>query len=176
MSAYEHVAVFVSIVFGLGLTHLLTGAIQRFYEKRGEYLQAAYTVNALVVTTIAWWTLFQARDDVWTFDLYFVTVLWALCQFGLCVAIYPPGEAGKQPFEAHRRLVLLLMIVLVLLDVVQTVMAGALSWPYALLMGHTIALAIAALLIRNKTFQVIVATYFPAILLLWAFVVRRVLA
>jgi len=31
------------------------------------------------------------------------------------------------------------------------------------------------LFVKNRTFQIIVATYFPAILLVWAFVVRRVL-
>lgn len=99
----------------------------------------------------------------------FLLVLWCLCQFGMCVTIYPPGEAGEQSFETHRRGCLLLLIAGMALDLLQSGLHGTLlsPWYFPAFLVHLGLVVLAALLVRNALFQKVAVTYMLTAFLLW---------
>lgn len=42
MSTFEFISVFISIIFGLGLAHLLTNAMTHVFQRKISYERAAY--------------------------------------------------------------------------------------------------------------------------------------
>jgi hypothetical protein len=172
MSQFEYISVFASIILGLGLAHLLSGAIQQIYLRRLSYQQLCYSVLALFLIVLNWWGLFAWKDGPsWSLLQFFVVIAWSLSMFGCCVALYPPGESAEGAFETHKRTFLWLLLAVVALDVAQTAMHGALFSPpsYPWFMGHYAALTLAAIFVRSGVFQAIVATYLTLVLIPWGF-------
>jgi len=173
MTQFEFISVFASIILGLGLAHLLTGAIQQLYRGQIDYVQTCYALVALLLIVLNWWGLFAWKDEgAWSLTQFFVLVLWSLAMFAVCVAVYPFGETGQQEFETHRRVVLIAVAGVGVLDIVQTALHGALFTPvyYLPFVLHFVALALAAAVIRNALAQKIIATYFPLTTFFWGFV------
>ena len=173
MTQFEFISVFASIIMGLGLAHLLTGAIQQVYRRQIDYVQSCYAVLALLIIVLNWWGLFAWKDaPAWSLIQFLVLTLWSLAMFVICVAVYPPGDLGKEGFETHRRVVLFAVTVAFVLDIVQTAVHGALFQPatYLLVVSHFVVLAVAAATIRNTLAQKIIATYFPLAVFVWGFV------
>ena len=158
---------------GLGLAHLLTGAIQQVYRRQIDYQQCCYAITALLLIVLNWWGLFAWKDQgAWSLIQFLVLVFWSLAMFVVCVAVYPPGDLGKEGFENHRRVVLLAVAGVALLDIAQTALHGALFAPpsYLPVVGHFAALPLVAVFIRNRLFQRAVATYLPLAIFFWGFV------
>lgn len=172
MSQFEYISVFASMILGLGLAHLLAGAIQQIYRGKLGYQQLCYSVLALFIIVLNWWGLFAWKDGAsWSLPQFFVLVAWALSMFGMCVAIYPPAEAADAAFSKHKPTVLWLLIGVIVLDIAQTALHGALFTPstYLPFMLHYAALTLAAIFIRNGIFQNVVAAYLPLVLIPWGF-------
>jgi hypothetical protein len=177
MNQFEFISVFISIIFGLALAHVLTGAIQRLYHGGIGYIHLAYTVMTLTLLILNWWVLFLWKDHaVWTFETFLVLILWAMAFFSLSVATYPPG---LEDFEKHRKTWLCILIAAVLMDIVQTAARGQLfkPWYYLILEVHYLLVAgLAIIMLKRARVQLVIATYMPASLLLWSLVVRHILA
>ena len=173
MTQFEFISVFASIIMGLGLAHLLTGAIQQVYRRQIDYVQSCYALLALLLIVLNWWGLFAWKDaGAWSLIQFLVLALWSLAMFVVCVAVYPPGELGKEGFEMHRRVVLFAVAATAALDIVQTALHGALLQPasYLPVVSHFVVLALVAAAIRNTLAQKLIATYFPAAIFFWGFV------
>jgi hypothetical protein len=177
MNEFEFISVFISIIFGLALAHVLTGAIQRLYHGGIGYIHLGYTVMTLTVLILNWWVLYLWKDHaVWTFETFLVLILWAMAFFSLSVATYPPG---LEDFENHRKTWLWIFIAAVLMDILQTAVRGQLfnPWYYLILEVHYLLLGGLAIIMQKKrAVQLVIATYMPASLLLWSLVVRHLLA
>ena len=179
MTQFEFISVFISIIFGLGLAHVLTGAIQQLYRGGIGHMHLAYSIMTLVVLILNWWILFLWRDhQVWTFETFFVLILWAMAFFSLAVAAYPPGPQGADDFEVHRPTWLWIFIAAVLLDILQTAIRGQLfePWYYLVLQSHYLVLSALAIIIKTRWLQLAIAIYMPGSLLLWSFVARHLVA
>ena len=176
MTQFEFISVFISIIFGLALAHLLTGLIQQIYRGRISYQRVAYTLLTLTAIILQWWVLFLWKGTpVWTFETFFVLVLWALAFFSLAVSLYPPGSKPEDRFAGHRRAYLRIWIGALALDLLQTGLRGDLMQPpyYIPFIAHYMLLAALAIQIDSTAFQRIIATYMPLSLLVWAFIVRH---
>ena len=173
MASFDFVSVFTSIIFGLGLAQLLTGALTQVFRERLGFVQAAYTILALLLIVLSWWGLVAWKDDeTWTLAQFLVLVVWALALFGLCVSLFPPAAAGDSSFESRRKAFLLILATACLLDVLQSAMHGAIftPWYYLPYIAHYAALAVIAVYVRNRVFQSVVAVYFPMSMFFWGFV------
>lgn len=179
MTLFEFTLVFISIIFGVGVTHLLTGAVQQLFRGGFSFLQLAYAVLTLIVLVLNWWTLFLWRDHApWTFEVFFVLVIWALAFFSLAVAVFPPGQEGEASFDTHRRTYLWIFISAMLLDVVQTAIRGQLftPWYYLPYIVHFAGVCLLAIFLRSERLQRVIAIYMPVSVLIWSFTVRHLLA
>jgi len=177
VTQFEFASVFASLLYGLGIAHLFTNAIQQFYRKHLEFLQIAYAILTFLVMLVSWWGLFIFRDvETWTFEQFFVLVTQALAFFGMCVALFPPIDDSENTFETHRRPFLLLLSLSAVLDAVQAAQFGKLfsPWFYLIFIMQLPALAVLAMLIRNHKVQIAVAVYLSLAVFFWAFLGRHI--
>ena len=177
MTTFEFISVFIAIIFGLSLAHLLTGAMHNLFHGKLGFERGAYLLFLTVVIIAQWWTFFRWRSvEAWSFDAFSVLVAWALNIFAMPVALYPPGGEVHDALP-HRRTLLTLLIAMCVLDVAQTALLGDLfePWYYLLFLGHYAAFAALALLIQNNRFHKAVAAYFALSIVAWVFIVRRFL-
>ena len=135
MQAFEYLSVLISIVLGLGITHLLMG-FGRWVEARSEFHafgpSLAWAGFLLVVHIETWWTMFgytQHRD--WTFLEFVIVLLQPMVLFLLALMVFPSSDARRQDLKEnffHQRLWFfgLLVTLLVVSIVKDLVLDGAL--------------------------------------------------
>ncbi|MGK2963255.1 MAG: hypothetical protein ACSLFK_14115 [Gemmatimonadaceae bacterium] len=186
MNEFEFVAVLISIVIGLGITHLLQGVAQAVHERhqtRFDSVHAAWTVSVFLVMVLNWWVLFTWRTHkVWTFDVFLLLILWAVALYLLVVFLYPPGKEAAQSwaavYEGNRQWFLSAYAAMTFLDICITGVRGDLLNPpaYLPLAGHYFVLVVIGVFVSRRSYQKFLAWYILCTGLLWSLVVRRFLA
>ncbi|RMH21526.1 MAG: hypothetical protein D6701_02325 [Gemmatimonadetes bacterium] len=185
MSQFEYLSVFVSIVLGLGVAHLLSGVARLIHNRnrwRLDPLHGLWTLVTFYVLVLNWWVFFQASAiPEWTFGAFIVVVSWAVLFYLLAVVLYPPDMGDREDygavFEGNRRWFLGLWVASSVADILLTDLRGDLFDPpeYLPFVGHFIVLGLLALVIRSRRFQIFVAGWVLFIGLAWALGVRRLL-
>ena len=179
MSEFEYLAVFVSIIFGISVTHVLAGVIRSFY--RGQRDETHFVLSAFffLVLILDWWTGFYWQDQaVWSFDLFLIIILWSVAHYVGAITLYPPLSAGvEHPFEYRRNWFLWAFIGVASMDIVQTWARGDLFTPWAYLpfVSHYIVVSLLAIVVNRPGFHRGMAWYLLASTTVWSFVVRRFL-
>jgi len=185
MSAFEHLAVFLSLIFGLATTHLLAGIARSLHRRNIERLddvQLVWALVVLMVTMVDWWNFFawSTRPD-WSIGPYTVLVLWSISHYLMAVTLYEPDadprDGHNRMWEENRSWFLTTFAILLILDILQTAVRGALLkpvWylPYHL---HYFALVLVALLVERRSVQRWIGWYVLVSALVWIAVVRRLL-
>ena len=125
---------------------------------------------------------FESRDlETWSFDYFFVVVVWSVLFFLMAVVLFPPDMGDDEDyavvFERNRLWFLGLFIASSLSDIVLTAMRGDLFDPpfYLPFAGHFILLGVIAMMTRSRGYQTFLAGYVLAVGLTWSLVVRRFL-
>src|SRR5213596_1147176 len=153
MSSFEFIAALMSIIIGLGVTNLLSGAGRAFYRRKENPLDEVH-----LVLTIA------------TLVLYLLTVF-----------LYPPdlseAEEHQGRFERNRAGYYSAFIAMCLLDLAQTAVHGELFQPvwYVPFVGQYALLAGGGLILNRRGYDRFFAWYQLVTMLVWALVVRRYL-
>lgn len=93
MGVFEYIGVLVSVIMGLGITHLATGAtklIQHRDEVRFYLPHALWTVNVLIYILLIWWGMFwwSGHEDWVAYEYLFIS-LYAIVLFFLAAMLYP---------------------------------------------------------------------------------------
>lgn len=138
MDAFSYVMVLVSIIIGLGITHVLSAIGKAIHRARGYgspiRLEAVYLlwVGFLFIWLISfwWWEFkFSQIEIEWTFGLYLFIVGYAVSLFLAAVILLPSEmDVVSDTFEYFlnsRRWFLSFVILLIVLDVVDTFLKGA---------------------------------------------------
>jgi hypothetical protein len=93
MSLFEYLGVLISVVMGLGITHLLTGiskVIQHRDTVRVYWVHVLWTVNILLYIIVIWWGLFWwSKLPEWSFFEFLFVTLYAIALFLLAALLYP---------------------------------------------------------------------------------------
>lgn len=180
MSEFEFLAVFVSIIFGISVTHILSGVMRSFYRGEFEETHLVFTVFLFLVLVLNWWTSFAwSAWEVWSFEIFIVIILWSVAHYVAAITLYPPLSygVGKQ-FEYRRRWFLWAFIAVCLTDILQAAASGRalVPWYYLPFVLHYVVLSVIAIILRQRFAYRFVAWYLLVSVTLWAFVVRRFLA
>ncbi len=186
MSQFEFLAVFVSIVIGLGVTHILH-SVGRIIHNRDrvevDAVHAIWTLTTLLTLILNWWVFFYWSDfTAWSLDVYLVLIAWATTLYLIAVILYPPDIGGDASyaglFERNRVWFLGTMIAFVVLDIAQTTLRGDIHDPPEYL-AFEVHLAVAAALgiqFGNRRFQLALGSYVFVAIVAWALGVRRFLS
>lgn len=143
MGTFEYVMALVSIVVGLGITHILAAFGTAVHRLRGHgppiELHAVYLLWMLFVFSWLisfWWFEYrlQGLDFEWTFARYLFTILYAIALFLLAVLLVPDRMDGLtnsyEYFMAGRSwFFALLFATSAGIDVVDTFLKGN-SWAF----------------------------------------------
>jgi hypothetical protein len=179
MSEFEYLAVFVSIIFGISLTHILAGAIRSLYRGVFDEIQLVFTGYVFVLMLINWWTAYSWQDqEVWTFDEFLVIIIWSVTHYLMAITLYPPQTVGIQgQFEYRQTWFLWASIGNAASDMLQTFVRGeAFSpWYYLPFASHYVVLALLAIFVKRQGLTRWIAWYFVGSMTLWSLVVRRFL-
>ena len=104
MSAFDYLAVLISIVLGLGIANILSGfaAIVRARDRVTNFLPTYIQMgNIFLIHIQMWWSMFGLRDVVhWTFPGFLFTILQPVLLFLMSAFLVPdiPDE-GKVDLE-----------------------------------------------------------------------------
>jgi hypothetical protein len=179
MNEFEYLAVFVSIIFGISVTHILSGAIRSIY--RGQINETHYVLTAFFffILILNWWTGFAWRNqDAWSFDLFLVIVIWAVSHYLAAITLYPPQSTGtEQPFEYRRTWFLWAFVGVILTDILATATLGNLlaPWFYLPFVLHYGVVALLAIVVNKPALHRWTSWYFLVSIMSWSFIVRRFL-
>ena len=180
MSEFEFLAVLLSIVFGLALTQVLSGAIRLLYDDPIDDEQLAWALCVVAALVVNWWGFFRWSDtDAWTFSTYAFLMLWATTHYALAASLFPHTlGADVEPQRAHR-IFLSAFVVAMLFDVVEGVVRqDVFRTPlYLPAMAHWTLLLLYRLLARpRRAVSRVIAWYMFLSILVWSLVARRLLA
>lgn len=185
MTKFEFLAVFISIVVGLGVTHILYGLARIIYTHDRQHvsmLHLVWTLNVLLILVLNWWVFFLWVDfDAWSFDVYLLLIGWGVSLYMFAVVLYPPdirsGDSYDAIFEKNRQWLFGTFVTFITFDIVQTAVRGQLFQPayYLPYVLHYMVLAVIGIFVPNRRYQAFFAWYTLISLTLWSVVVRRFL-
>jgi hypothetical protein len=185
VSEFEFLSVFISIVIGLAVTHLLQGLGQAVHERDRipvDPLLTVWTLSVLIILVLNWWVFFAWETfDGWSFDVFLLLILWAISLYMLAVVLYPArfrdGDSYRELFERNRRWFFGTFIVFILLDVGQTAARGKLFHPpiYLPYVLHYALFSAVGIAVADTRYQRFFAWYTLVSVLMWSLGVRRLL-
>lgn len=177
MSEFEYLAVFVSIIFGISVTHILSGVVRSLYRNERDETHFVLTAFFFLVLILNWWTGIAWKDQViWSLDRFMVIIVWSVTHYVAAITLYPPLSAGvEHPFEYRRTWFLWAFVAIASTDILQTTVRGDLFNPpvYLPFVLHYIVVAIATIVVNRPGFYRWMAWYMLLSTATWSFVVRR---
>lgn len=178
MSSFEFLSVLISVVVGLAITHLLSGA-GNLLHRRGERLSAVHgvwTVFIFAYLVIYWWTVvfgWQERET-WNILLFLFVLIYGVLLYLLCVVLYPSTPPPGWDLQAHflnlRRWFFGLWIVTLAAELADTWLKGHfddLAVAYVPLVASWFALSLWGLRTRNPRHHLAIALFHLVSLVTW---------
>jgi hypothetical protein len=141
VNRFEYVMVLISIIIGLGITHVLLGMVgilDRRLENTGRiqlsFPHGIWTAFSFVWLVQFWWWEFRFSelDPEWSMTLYLFLVGYAITLFLMAVILIPRSWAGVDDLNDYfmRRRIPFFSVVLLTtgLDVIDALLKG--GWSY----------------------------------------------
>ena len=179
MSEFEYLAVFVSMIFGISVTHVLAGIIRSVYRGESNQTHLVFTAFFFFVAILNWWTAYSWHDvDVWSFDSFLIIIIWSISHYVAAITLYPPQSTGsEEPFEYQQNWFLWAFVGILITEVLQTAARGDVftPWYYLPFVAHYLAITLIAIIVNKAKLDRWVAWYLLCSITTWAFVVRRFL-
>jgi hypothetical protein len=168
MGVFEYIGVLISVIMGLGITHLATGAtklIQNRDQVKPYLPHALWTINILVFILLIWWGMYwwSSHDNWYAYEYLFITV-YSVVLFFLAAMLYPWDMAKDIDVQAYffRNRVWFFgaMFVAWCIDIPETLIKAAadlrpLPQEYFLFIGLHLGIATAGLVTRNQTIHLL---------------------
>jgi len=138
MGAFDYLSVLISIVLGLGLTHLLAGAAKlmrrrtavRFYGPALIWMGLLFLLHVQI-----WWAIFELRDvAVWTFFSFLLVLAIPTLVYLLTFLLVPAFDQGrrvdqKADYFENRRWFFGIFALVPLVSLAQELaISGAIQW------------------------------------------------
>ncbi len=105
MTPYEYLTVFISVVLGLAVVHLLSGVallLDPRIRARPDWIHALWTANVLITTVLVWWFNFPLTGIlVWTLPFFLNLVAYSVVLYLMSGLLYPVRGSEVIDFKAH---------------------------------------------------------------------------
>lgn len=179
MTKFEFIAVLLSIIFGLGLTNLLSGMLQAFFRRELTDTRLAWSIVVGTILLVDWWMLFRWSDHSdWRFHEFLYLVAWSTVHYLMAASLYPYKLLTEHSEELQRKFILASVLSMTVLDVGEKVVLGTLfePWYYLIMILYMVVLAALPLVIPKPSVMRACGWILAAGLLVWSVIVRSVLA
>jgi hypothetical protein len=98
MDSFSYLSVFISLILGLGVTHLLTGAAALIRSRRELKLwwpTPLWMATTFLIQVQSWWAMFTLRTvEHWSFAAFLTVLLQPVAIFMMAALIVPRTESG----------------------------------------------------------------------------------
>lgn len=105
MSVFEYLGVLLSVIMGLGVTHLLAGLSKAIHHRKTVtfyWVHTLWTVNVLIYIVIIWWGMFWwSGEQEWSFFQFLLLILYAVVLFLAASLLFPWDLPEDFDFERH---------------------------------------------------------------------------
>jgi len=102
---FDYLAILISVILGLALTHLLTGVsrlIQLSHRVRLYWVQLVWTLDVILHVLAIWWGMFWWKHlQVWTFPEFFFLTSYSIALFLVASMLFPHECGEGHDCEAH---------------------------------------------------------------------------
>lgn len=168
MEIFAYLSVLVSIIIGLGISHLLKAIVRVIHDRATQRVfvpSLLWAASLFLLFTLVWWSSFSLTNHRdWTFADFFLTLSVPAVLYVVSGLILPQTESGDEhamrgAFFTNRVWIMSLSALAVALSFVQTLFLDghiALSVD-SVLKALLIALFLAAVFVKAQRFQYIVS-------------------
>lgn len=98
MDSFSYLSVFISLILGLGVTHLLTGAATLIRSRTDVKLwwpTSLWMATTFLIQVQTWWALFALRTiEHWSFAAFLIVLLQPVAIFMMTALIVPSAVSG----------------------------------------------------------------------------------
>jgi hypothetical protein len=128
MSVFEYLGVLVSVIVGLGITHVLAGFSKMIHRRdtlKVYWVHVFWSINLLIQIVAVWWGMFWWSSlTQWSFFQFLFIVSYAILLFLGAGMLYPWTVPDDFDFEHHyfhnRRWFFGILFVVWLVDIPET--------------------------------------------------------
>lgn len=125
---FEYIGVLISVILGLGMTHLAVGMSKLIQERetvRHYWVHILWTLNVLIHILAIWWGMYWWNDlPEWTVFQYLFITVYSVVLFLLAAMLYPwdmsKNEDFRDYFFRNRVWFFSIMLVAWLIDIPET--------------------------------------------------------
>ena len=178
MTLFEYLGVLISVVMGLGVTHLLTGLSKIIRERdtiHVYWVHLLWTFNILLYLMAVWWGMFWWSDLAqWSFLHFLFISLYATTLFLLGSMLFPrfisPDHDFREYFLENRSWFFGIQLAAWLIDIPETVLkaaAGLRPLPdhYEWFIGIMIAISLAGLVFKSPKVHAVLPVVWAVVML-----------
>lgn len=166
MDQFIHIRAIISIILGLGLTHLIRGSvgfIQHPERKKMYIVHLLWVFYIFLLLIHFWWWEFNLKMVLqWHFEDYFFIICYILTFYVLCALLYPEDlrdyEGYRDYFYSRKTWFFGVLSVCFLADLVDTALKGAdyfmfVNKEYYIRIISHVLLCLLAITTSNRTFH-----------------------
>ena len=105
MGVFEYLGVILSVIMGLGLTHILAGVSKTIHHRKTVkpyWVHTLWALNMLIYIVVIWWGMFWWSDLAqWSFFHFLFVIVYAIILFLLASLLFPWDLTSDFDFERH---------------------------------------------------------------------------
>ena len=174
---FDYLAVLISVVLGLAITHVLTGVSRAINDRHNhplDWVQLFWAVNVLAYVLAVWWGMYWWKHlSVWTVQEFAFLTSYAIVLFLMAAALFPAeigrSESEQATFERNRSWFFGLLLAAHVIDIPETAAKQsdglrAIPPAYWLVAPAFIAIALTGLLTTRRRVRALLAPTWLAVL------------
>lgn len=174
MGVFEYLGVILSVVMGLGVTHILAGISKTIHHRttvKLYWVQALWSINILIYIVTIWWGMFWwSGQQEWSYFQFLMLILYAIFLFLAASLIFPWDVSDDFDFEDHfyqtRPWFFAVLAIAWFIDIPETMAKSdsdlrALPDAYLAFAIPHITLSFVAVLWSNKIYHMFFAIFWP---------------
>ena len=174
MGVFEYLGVLLSVIMGLGVTHLLAGVSKSIHHRksvRHYWVHSMWALNVLIYIVAIWWGMFWwSGVEEWSFFRFLLLILYAILLFLAASLIFPWDLPSDFDFKSHffetRPWLFAVLCAAWVVDVPETILKaeiGVRDLPnaYIAFVVSQITFAIAGAVSANEVFHRFYAVFWP---------------
>ncbi len=178
MGVFEYLGVILSVIMGLGVTHILAGLSKTIHHRKTVkvyWVQMLWGLNVLIYIVTIWWGMFWwSGQQEWAYFQFLLLILYAILLFLSASLIFPWDFADDFDFEDHfyetRPWFFAVLAVAWCIDIPETVVKSdgglrGLPEEYLAFAFTHITLNVVAAIWSNKTFHKFYAVFWSLLTL-----------